>query len=251
VACAVLLGVLTVGALGVAGWALARPGSGQTNESGTDNGGAESQGPRGSGAGPTRTNDVVPRVGKKSAVDTPGRKVLMVLPYRRFWFRDYDEPYRVLTSGGVRVVVASSEAGEASPAPDSGANAAPVKVELTLADARAEDYDAVIFVGSAGAPEFVWNAEQARQAGRLIRDMNERRRLVTAVCVGTTVLAEAGALKGKRATGPVHQKATEMLRKGGATVVDEEVVEDGNVITGRDPAAARRFGEVVLARLKK
>jgi putative intracellular protease/amidase len=33
--------------------------------------------------------------------------------------------------------------------------------------------------------------------------------------------------------------------------VDEEVVEDGNVITGRDPAAARRFGEVVLGRLKK
>ena len=53
---------------------------------------------------------------------------------------------------------------------------------------------------------------------------------VTSVCTGSLVLAAAGLLKGKRATS--HWAAVEYLALMGAIPVREQVVVDGNVVTG-------------------
>ena len=53
---------------------------------------------------------------------------------------------------------------------------------------------------------------------------------VTSVCTGSLVLAAAGLLKGKRATS--HWAAVEHLPLLGAIPVREQVVVDGNVVTG-------------------
>lgn len=53
---------------------------------------------------------------------------------------------------------------------------------------------------------------------------------VTSVCTGSLVLASAGLLKGKRATS--HWAAVDLLPLMGAIPVREQVVVDGNVVTG-------------------
>jgi cyclohexyl-isocyanide hydratase len=53
---------------------------------------------------------------------------------------------------------------------------------------------------------------------------------ITAVCTGSLVLAAAGLLKGKRATS--HWAAVEHLALMGAVPVREQVVVDGNIVTG-------------------
>jgi len=55
-------------------------------------------------------------------------------------------------------------------------------------------------------------------------------KFVTSVCTGSLVLAAAGLLKGKRATS--HWAAVDHLALMGAIPVREQVVVDGNIVTG-------------------
>jgi len=52
---------------------------------------------------------------------------------------------------------------------------------------------------------------------------------VAGVCTGALLMAHAGLLEGRRAN--THRSAQDDLRALGVTVVDERVVDDGDVIT--------------------
>ena len=63
-----------------------------------------------------------------------------------------------------------------------------------------------------------------------LRKQAAQAKYVTSVCTGSLVLAAAGLLKGKRATS--HWAAVEHLPLMGAIPVREQVVIDGNIVTG-------------------
>ena len=63
-----------------------------------------------------------------------------------------------------------------------------------------------------------------------LRKQAAQAKYVTSVCTGSLVLAAAGLLKGKRATS--HWAAVEHLPLLGAIPVREQVVVDGNIVTG-------------------
>lgn len=69
---------------------------------------------------------------------------------------------------------------------------------------------------------------------------------ITSVCTGSLLLGEAGFLEGKRAT--THPTAYDVLETY-ATVVDDRVVHDGNVITGRGVSSSLDLGLYLVSEL--
>ncbi len=189
-----------------------------------------------------------PRLAKRTG------RVLMVLASRDFWFSDYISPRSVLEKRGLRVTVASSTREPCVPDPRHPDQPQPVRPDILLSEAKAEDYDAVIFCGGKGVlSEYCSGRPYAADAQRLIHQMLAADKWVTAVCGGPAVLADAGVLRGKRATCYPYQEGAyeDKLIAGGAILVKEQdVVEDGRMLTGRDPSSAVAFGIAVAERLK-
>jgi len=70
---------------------------------------------------------------------------------------------------------------------------------------------------------------------------------LTSVCTGSLILGAAGFLQGKRAA--THWAWRELLPSFGATVAEERVARDGNVITGGGVTAGIDFALVLLEEL--
>jgi serine/threonine-protein kinase len=196
-------------------------------------------------AGTTR-----PEGGPARPVHEPGARtvprVLLVIPHRDFWYPDVGPVKLALEKGGVKVVVASSRTEPARPADSLWPAVTP---DTTLAAARPADYDAVVCAGGSRELEFAAGGAQAGTARSFLDAMTRSGKPVAALCAGTAVLAGAGVLDGKKAAG--HGRIHAAIRAGGGTVVDEAVVVEGNVITGRDPQSAPAIAQAVLAALKR
>lgn len=102
-----------------------------------------------------------------------------------------------------------------------------------------DDFDALVLPGGPAAKTL---REDAR-AQATIRRAAEQGKLVAAVCAAPTALDAAGVLSGKRATAYPGSKLPS------AQQVEDRVVEDGNVITGRGPGTSMEFALKVVERL--
>ena len=72
-------------------------------------------------------------------------------------------------------------------------------------------------------------------------------RYITSVCTGALVLGAAGLLHGRRAT--THWASQSLLQAFGATVVNERVVRDGNLMTGGGVTAGIDFALTLVSEL--
>ena len=113
--------------------------------------------------------------------------------------------------------------------------------DMTLDEVRVADFDAVIF--DCGQP-----LESDHPAYQLLaREAVRRNKVLGAVCMMPVILAEAGLLEGKRATG--NGKFLDILKQFG-TAVDfyNDPVRDGNIITASYTAVVQ-FGWMVAKAL--
>jgi protease I len=83
----------------------------------------------------------------------------------------------------------------------------------------------------------------------LTRSVFESRKPVAAICHAGWVLAEADILRNKTVTSWPSIKTD--LVNAGANWVDQEVVEDGNLITSRKPDDLESFTKTLLAQLEQ
>lgn len=122
-----------------------------------------------------------------------------------------------------------------------GAHSIPVIADYAFGEISLEGSQALILPG--GMPGAKNLLENAALRDALIAQ-NSRGGLVAAICAAPMVLGQQGILEGRKAT--CYPGFENMLV--GASVQTALVVEDGNVITGKGPAAAKAFGFAIAAR---
>lgn len=164
---------------------------------------------------------------------TPNRKkVLMVIAPDKFRDEEYREPRRILEEKGCAVTVASSHR-----RPVRGMLGMTVTPDATLAEVAPDDYDLVVFVGGSGAEAYFDDARAQAIASETVKAGKP----LGAICVAPTILANAGLLKGKKAT--VWESQAPALRAGGAQYTGRPVERDGTIVTADGPGSAARFAE--------
>lgn len=160
--------------------------------------------------------------------------IVMVIAPTMFRDEEYDIPKRILEARGATVTTASTGPGEAIG--KLGMLASPT---LSVADAALRAWDAVVFVGGAGASIFFDDAA----AHTLASNALGHGAVLSAICVAPSTLAHAGLLNGLRATAFPSQQAD--LEAHGALWTGDTVTVDSTVITANGPEAAEEFGEAI------
>lgn len=121
---------------------------------------------------------------------------------------------------------------------DPGKTIAP---DMTIADARAEDFDALILPGGVRNPDAL---RTNKAAIALIRAFDRAGKPVAAICHGPWLLIEAGLVRGRNVTGWPSIR-TDLLNAGG-NVVEQPVVTNGNIITSRKPGDVEAFTGAII-----
>lgn len=144
-------------------------------------------------------------------------------------------PRQILQKRGAEVVLASLKLDpiQATIHDDPGRT---IRPDLTIDDANADDFDALILPGG------VRNPDQLRIHGNviaLIRRFAEQGKPVGAICHGPWLLVEADLVRDRTATSWPSIRTD--LRNAGAKVVDDAAVTDGNIVTSRKPDDVEAF----------
>lgn len=161
-------------------------------------------------------------------------RALVVIAPEVFRDEEYAEPKRVLEEHGAEVTTASTRPGLCI-----GKLGMQATAEMSLADASERQWDAVLFIGGAGASVFFDDPV----AHEVATSSAARGAIVAAICIAPSTLARAGLLRERRATAFASQR--DDLIAHGALWSDDDVVVDGRIVTANGPAAAARFGEAV------
>ncbi len=152
------------------------------------------------------------------------------------------KPRAALDDAGATTTLVSPESGEvlAFNHHDHGDSFA---VDLSLDDAKASDFDALVLPGGALNPDKLRTLPKAVAFAKAFFD---ERKPVGAICHATWTLIEADVLKGRTLTSWPSLQTD--IRNAGGTWVDKQVCEDGNLVTSRNPGDLPAFDEALVAK---
>ena len=155
------------------------------------------------------------------------------------------EPRKALEDAGAETEIVSLEEGEIQ-----GFNhydtADTFPVDKAVADASADDYDALLLPGGVGNPDTLRTDENA--VG-FVRSFVDAGKAVAAICHAPWMLVEADVVRGRKLTS-FHSIKTDVMNAGG-NWVDEEVVLDDGVVTSRSPDDIPVFNRQVIEEFAK
>ena len=120
------------------------------------------------------------------------------------------------------------------------------QVDLTVADASVDDYDALVIPGGVGNPDTMRDDDDAV---RFVREFMESGKPMAVICHGPWMLVEADVARGRKLTS--FSSIQTDLKNAGADWVDEEVVVDGNLVTSRQPDDIPAFNEKMLELIER
>jgi protease I len=190
--------------------------------------------------------DLLRKQAKESAPPKTGmkKKVAIIIAFKDFRDEEYFKTQEVLFKGETDIKIVSTQKGTAV-----GADGGEVNVDLVLDEVKVDDFDAIVFIGGPGAPQYLDN----EASYKIAKEAVSKNKILAAICISPTILAKAGVLEGKMATvwhSALDKSPIKILEKNGAKFVDEKVVQDGNIITGNGPSASEAFGQKILENLK-
>ena len=115
------------------------------------------------------------------------------------------------------------------------------KVDKTVEEARADDYDALVIPGGVGNPDTMRSDENAVE---LTRQFFEQGKPVGVICHGPWMLVEAGVVRGRTVTSWPSLQTD--IRNAGGNWVDQEVVVDQGLVTSRKPDDLPAFNAKII-----
>ncbi len=121
-------------------------------------------------------------------------------------------------------------------------------VDFLIDEIDVNSYDALAIPG--GFEEYgFYNDAYNEKFLDLIRAFKAENKPIASICVGALPVAKSGVLKGKKGTVYNSTVRREALKGFGVEVIDEPIVEDGNIITSWNPATAVNVALLLLERL--
>lgn len=120
----------------------------------------------------------------------------------------------------------------------------PVTVDMPVDQLQASDFDALVVPGGY-APD---RLRRYPAVNNLAREIFLQGKVVASICHGAWVLVSADILRGRTAT--CFSGIKDDVINAGATYIDQEVVQDGNLITSREPDDLPAFCRTIIAALK-
>jgi protease I len=115
------------------------------------------------------------------------------------------------------------------------------KVDRTVEEVSASDYDALVLPGGVGNPDTLRLDENAVH---FVREFFEQGKPVGAICHAPWMLIEAGVVRDRPVTSWPSLRTD--LRNAGANRVDQEVVVDSGLVTSRWPDDIPAFNKKLI-----
>jgi protease I len=150
------------------------------------------------------------------------------------------KPRDALRAAGAKTVIVSPQENEVQ-----GWNhqdkADKFKVDVKLAQADAEEYDALLLPGGVANPDTL---RKLPEAVEFVRAFFEEGKPVAAICHGPQILINADVVRGRNMTS--YESIKQDLINAGAKWVDEQVVTDQGLVTSRTPDDIPAFNEKMV-----
>jgi protease I len=167
-----------------------------------------------------------------------GKKIVMIIAERMFHDLEYKEPKEIFELEGAIITIASTTLSEAV---GMGMYGLKVKPDILIEDIKANNFDAVVIVGGPGALQYLSD----RQVHKIAKQALDQGKMLAAIGFAPEILANAGILKGKKATA----YRSYSIKSKGAIVTEMNIERDGNIITARSQGDAIKFGEEIVSAL--
>jgi protease I len=119
-----------------------------------------------------------------------------------------------------------------------------VMVEKSISEVDADDFDALFIPGGYSPDRLRSNDEVVAFMGQF----GATGKPIFFICHGAQLLITANLLRGRRVTG--WKSIIQDIKNAGAKYLDQEVVEDGNFISSRQPADIPAFIKASLNKLR-
>ena len=152
-------------------------------------------------------------------------------------------PVQALKDAGAKVDIIAPHSGEIKGVKHVDPGQA-IKVDKTIDQADPEEYDALVLPGGAVNADSLRMEEKARD---FVRKIFGEGKPTAVICHAPWMLVSAGLARGKKLTS--FFTIQDDLRNAGAEWIDKEVVQDGNLITSRQPDDLPAFNRTLIAAL--
>ena len=145
---------------------------------------------------------------------------------------EYTQPAAAFKKAGHELIHVGLKSGETVKGLKKGT---PAQVDKTPKDVKVGDFDA-LFIPGGYSPDILRVNEDVV---RFVREFVASGKPVCLICHAPQLLITAQVLKGRKVTG--WKSLVQDIKNAGAEFIDQEVVEDGNLISSRSPADLPAF----------
>lgn len=154
---------------------------------------------------------------------------------------EYTNPAEAFRKAGHELVHVGLKAGETVKGKSEGYE---VTVDKAAKDVSVDEFDALFIPGGYSPDKLRVDEDAVRLAGDFVKSGKP----VLAICHAAQLLITAQAIKGLKITG--YKSIIQDIKNAGAEFIDQPVVEDGNIVSSRNPGDIPAFIEASLQKLK-